>query len=412
MMDLRFTPSWQGCCDCVGFEAGGVAEADGSGLAVRAETEAQRSAVSGESVDVREVALMTAHASLPQRAGQESSAGSGLANQGSVPRPSRPMALQPPPASSAPPSVQAPTLRAPTAPPSPRGMVSQGRNLSSAMSQPAPSRPFTPPPPPPSVGRSFPPPPPSTRALPPPPPSARLGLPPPSSRPQPAPISHPSTMPPASSVRRAPPPPPRRTMSEMPAVTASSAPPAAPPAPASQAPFALFAPAQQTGHLPPVAAPHPLAATSLGSHDSAAPAGLSGTVAPVRETLRIPSPPPVPTTTAIPAAPIAPTPRQRSSTSPGMGRPLPASASSSPRVDPPSLQSTCVGLGVVRLDATGKPIAPLSPERRFIVRAGERKGELILTVLPEGVTPPSTVLSVRLNMDGEPEARALGLILD
>lgn len=47
-----------------------------------------------------------------------------------------------------------------------------------------------------------------------------------------------------------------------------------------------------------------------------------------------------------------------------------------------------------------------------MVRAGERKGELILTVLPEGVTPPSTVLSVRLNMDGEPEARAIGLILE
>lgn len=59
----------------------------------------------------------------------------------------------------------------------------------------------------------------------------------------------------------------------------------------------------------------------------------------------------------------------------------------------------------------GKPIAPLSPERRFIVRPGDRKGELILTALPEGVTPPNTVLSVRLNVDGEPEARAIGQIL-
>jgi len=75
------------------------------------------------------------------------------------------------------------------------------------------------------------------------------------------------------------------------------------------------------------------------------------------------------------------------------------------------LLTTQVGLGAIRVDASGKLAQPLSADRRFLVRPGDRKGELVLTVLPEGVTPPSTVMSVRLSIDKEDEARALGLLL-
>ncbi|NUP12656.1 MAG: hypothetical protein HOW73_41985 [Polyangiaceae bacterium] len=75
---------------------------------------------------------------------------------------------------------------------------------------------------------------------------------------------------------------------------------------------------------------------------------------------------------------------------------------------------TQVGLGAVKVDASGAVVVtkPLSPERRFLVRAGQQKGEIILTVLPEGVVPPSTVMSIRLNVDREDFARALTLLVD
>ena len=96
---------------------------------------------------------------------------------------------------------------------------------------------------------------------------------------------------------------------------------------------------------------------------------------------------------------------------PGLWPPSPAPT---PSARPASLLSTQVGLGAVRVDASGavSTIAPLSRERRFLVRPGDRKGELILTVLPEGVVPPSTVMSVRLTIDREDDARAIATIVD
>lgn len=137
---------------------------------------------------------------------------------------------------------------------------------------------------------------------------------------------------------------------------------------------------------------------------------IRGSVAPSRDGLRIPSPPPVP-------SPAPSSQRGRSATNPGLGA-SPREAANAPRplrpAQPPSLLTTQVGLGAVRLDPSGTPraTAPLSGERRFLVRPGERKGELILSALPEGVVPPSTVMSVRLVIDRDDEALAIGALVD
>ena len=156
--------------------------------------------------------------------------------------------------------------------------------------------------------------------------------------------------------------------------------------------------------------------TTIGTFESTV--ALRGAVSGDREALRIPGPPPVPSPVPSPSS-TSSSPRRRTSTNPGVGlrageappaAPRPSSSPPPRRTPPPSLSSTQVGLGAVRLDASGNVsmAKPVSEERRYLVRAGDRKGELILTALPEGVVPPSTVMTVRLRIDREDDARAIG----
>jgi len=94
--------------------------------------------------------------------------------------------------------------------------------------------------------------------------------------------------------------------------------------------------------------------------------------------------------------------RPRADTSPGIGdeervsKATPSGAG--PRAAPPSLLTTQVGLGVVRFDKNGvaSMVAKPVPQGRFIVRDGREAGELVLTPIAVGATPPPGALVVTL----------------
>lgn len=70
---------------------------------------------------------------------------------------------------------------------------------------------------------------------------------------------------------------------------------------------------------------------------------------------------------------------------------------------------TQVGLGVVRLDAQGAPVAgeANAPRTRFVVSPGERPGQLVLTALTEATKPDADALIVSLAADGPIDAKRL-----
>jgi len=79
---------------------------------------------------------------------------------------------------------------------------------------------------------------------------------------------------------------------------------------------------------------------------------------------------------------------------------------------PPSLQSTQVGIGAVRIDANGQPVfertaIPSLSLARFAVRAGAKLGELVLTALGDHENAPSDAAVVTLQPTSVADARAV-----
>ncbi len=122
----------------------------------------------------------------------------------------------------------------------------------------------------------------------------------------------------------------------------------------------------------------------------------------------------------IPPAPPTPSAaRRHEDTDPGIGgteppRPIGTLRPTGPRPIPTSLLATQVGIGAVRLDASGNavftsPNVPLSASR-FTVRPGPRPGLMLLTALGEHEMAPLGLPVVTLQPACPEDARIIDVM--
>lgn len=102
--------------------------------------------------------------------------------------------------------------------------------------------------------------------------------------------------------------------------------------------------------------------------------------------------------------------RARQGTDHGVGSGERRPVWSDSRKNPPSLSTTQVGLGAVKLDAAGRPVLP-GNSVRYLVAQGERPGQLVLNAVMPGQSVAADALVVTLAPEREADVQRLARVI-